>query len=237
MITVQPIRYTSRPAEWHHLAQALGLRPAFPPQADWSEFDGQGVLAIHRAEAGGERDGLTEFHLLTDDLTGVRDRLSAAGVEVQIDVLDDIGELVTIRTPRSGAISVSGGARTTPSDGLAVMPICYATELSGPERVLEAIGLGPRIASNSGGWVDFTADGGGLAALHEGGSPGVELSFEHSGDLNDLSGRLAAAGYRPRLIDEAYARTLRVDSPDGDEVWINSVQDDLHGYTRLNPGR
>ena len=39
------------------------------------------------------------------------------------------------------------------------------------------------------------------------------------------------AGFEASLVDEAFARTIRIPDPDGGEkIWINGVQDDLHGY-------
>ena len=43
------------------------------------------------------------------------------------------------------------------------------------------------------------------------------------------------AGLAVPVVDEAYARTVRVANPDGGaEVWITGVQDDLYGYSRLS---
>ncbi|WFR68355.1 hypothetical protein P9139_09170 [Curtobacterium flaccumfaciens] len=44
--------------------------------------------------------------------------------------------------------------------------------------------------------------------------------------------RLTEAGYEPRIIDEAYNRTLRIARPDGPDLWVNGAQQDLYGYTR-----
>lgn len=232
MITVQPIRYTARQAEWHRLAQTLGLQPAFPPDPQWSEFDGRGILAIHHAAA--TEPVRTDFHLLTDCLDGVEARLTAAGFSFAAKQLDDIGRILFVTAASGATISVSGGARTADSGPLAAQPIWYQADLAEPRRILEAVGLRPRIASTSGGWIDFTADGGGLAALHWADEPRFEVSLEYTGDLDDLAERVSQAGFGASVIDEAYNRTLLVDSPDGDKLWINAAMDDLYGYTRLD---
>jgi hypothetical protein len=74
---------------------------------------------------------------------------------------------------------------------------------------------------------DFTADGGGLVAVHHGAVKFV-LSFEVD-DVTDLAGTLQSAGVECRLIDESFGLTLRVPDPDaGDEIWINETQKNLY---------
>lgn len=235
MITVQPIRRTSRPAEWQRLAQELGLVAAFPPGPQWSEFTGNGILAIHHADPGDLHDGTSDFHLLSDDLDTVQARLLSTGVRVQRTTPEDIGPMLTVTASSGAAITISGGARLVDSGPLAVQPIWYQADLSEPRHILQAIGLTPRIASNAGTWIDFTADGGGQAALHCDNTFRVELTLEYTGDLDAVAERLTAAGFPAAVIDEAYNRTLRVTTPDGDELWINGERDDLYGYTQLTP--
>lgn len=234
MITVQPIRYTPHQSEWHRLAQALGFRPAFPPNQQWSEFDGRGILAIHHAIAGDPHAGESDLHLLSDDLDGVEARLAGAGFDVVRTLLDDIGPMLTVPASSGAKITISGGARTADGGELAVQPIWYQSDLSEPRRILEAIGLRPYTASDSGTWIDFTADGGGLAALHRADAVRFELSLEYTADLDALAERLTGAGFTASVIDEAYNRTLLVDTPDGDRLWVNGRRDDLYGYTRLD---
>ncbi len=234
MITVQPIRYTSRPDDWHHFAQLLGFTAAFPPTPAWSEFDAAGVLAVHRTASGESDDGSTELHLLTDDLDGIEARVAASGFEVRRSTLADIGPMLTIIASTGARVTLSGGARTTASGSLAVQPIWYQSDLAEPRRLLETIGLRPHIASDTGNWVTLTGDGGGLAALHRDEPVRMELSLEYAGDLDALAERLSAAGVRASVIDEAYNRTLLATTPDGDELWVNGAMSDLYGYTRLD---
>lgn len=234
MITVQPIRYTPHQDEWHRLAQLLGFRPAFPPNPQWSEFDGRGILAIHHASAGDQHAGRTDLHLLSDDLDETESRLVAAGFTPTTKLLDDIGRMLVVTAASGAAITISGGARPAADGAVAVQPIWYQPDLAEPRRILEAIGLRPRIAADGGGWIDFTADGGGLAALHQHEEVKIDLSLECAGDLDALAERLGQEGFATTVIDEAYNRTLQVDTPDGDQLWVNGVMDDLYGYARLD---
>lgn len=236
MITVQPIRYTSHQDDWHRLARALGFAPAFPPEPDWSEFDANGILAVHHAEPGAAADGSSDLHLLTDDLDGVEARLAAAGFAGQRTMLADIGPMLTVTASSGARITVSGGARRTRAGSLSVQPIWYQADLGEPRRILEAIGLVPQLASDSGDWIAFAADGGGLAALHRDEPVRFELSLEYLGDLDALARDLTSAGHAAAVIDEAYNRTLLVTTPDGDQLWVNGEIGDLYGYSRLATG-
>lgn len=234
MITVQPIRYTPHQSQWHRLAQELGFRPAFAPNQQWSEFDGRGILAIHHAAAEDEHAGRTDLHLLSDDLDGVEARLVSAGFGVERTMLDDIGPMLTVTAATGARITVSGGARTADAGELAVQPIWYQADLDEPRRILEAIGLRPQLASESGTWIAFTADGGGRAGLHRADEVRFELSLEYAGDLDALARHLDSAGFGASVIDEAYNRTLLVATPDGDQLWVNGTMDDLYGYRLLD---
>ncbi|KDA06265.1 glyoxalase [Microbacterium sp. CH12i] len=89
-------------------------------------------------------------------------------------------------------------------------------------------------------WGEFHADGvlavhgaRGSVGLHSGDAR-IGLSFEARGDLDALASGLRDAGFEASVVDEAFARTIRVPDPDGgDEIWVNGTQDDLHGYHRV----
>lgn len=231
MITIQPIRFTAHTEEWHRFAHVLGLTPPFPPDAGWAEFDGNGILAIHHA--GEKESGRTELNILVEDVEAMEAALTSAGIDVDRRMTDDIGPIVTITVESGAELTFSGGPRTATTGPLSVQPIWYQANLEEPRRILEALGLQPRIASDSGAWIDFTADGGGTAALHQKDAVALDLSFEYTGDLDALAVALGSAGYEASVCDEAYDRTLHVVSPDGDTLWINGTQTDLYGYARL----
>ncbi|PZE76660.1 MULTISPECIES: hypothetical protein [unclassified Curtobacterium] len=232
MTTIRSILYTAHPAAWHDLATALGLRRHdAPADGDWTEFDGDGVLAIRGVDDGSADDGRVDLQVLVADLPAVRRELDRAELAVRTSTLADVGELLTVDA--AGApVAITTADRAAVGGDLSVMPIRYASSVAEAARVFRAIGLGPRIAADGGGWADFTADGGGLAALHEGADGRTELSFEHRGDLDTLAARLRAGGYEADVVDEAYNRTVLVTTPDGWRLWVNGAQEDLHGYSR-----
>ena len=119
-----------------------------------------------------------------------------------------------------------------------IRPVRFTNDVAAMRRFLEALGLRARNASDQGGWVDFTIDSPGMAALHDatsavtGYGPGqTSLSFEAEEPLEPLQDRLMAAGFTDaHIVDEAYGRTLFVTDPDGVWVAIDGTQTDLHGY-------
>ena len=229
---VQAIHYTSRPAQWHALAVALDLAPGFEPAEMWSEFDGDGILAIHAVNAEDPRDGTTDIHLLVDDLDDVAAALEPVA-DVSRSVLDDIGPFVAARTSSGVRVTASAGVRRA-VEGMLIQPIWYGTEVAPVRAVLEAAGLHPRIASDAGTWMDFAAPLGGSVGFHAAQEPGVVLGMECSGDLDALQRRLEASHLPAEIVDEAYNRTLLVDTPDGTKLWINGAMTDLHGYRRVD---
>ena len=227
MITVQPIHYTSQPHGWHRLAAVLGFVAASPLEPGWSELDAGGVLAIHQIDAGDPRDGTTDLHLLVDDLGAAGSAARSAGARVEDTPLEGVGDMLTCSFGPV-VLTVSQGARAALGDP-SVLPIWYVPDTTVPASLFRALGLVPRVASDSEVWADFTAVGGGLVALHQG-EPHTELAFEYAGDLDGLASRLDAAGFDSVIVDEAYNRTIRVTAPGVPELLINGVQQDLYGY-------
>lgn len=133
------------------------------------------------------------------------------------------------------------GTTREPGSGLTVLPLWFPRDIEAADGFLRALGLRPRLASDSGNWRDFDAAGGGLVALHADESdagdtahPRAELSFEYRGDLDAYAEQLRDAGLEAHIVDEAYNRTLLVTTPDGTQLWINEVQTDLHGFHRVD---
>lgn len=231
--TVQQIVYTRDEPRWHALAAALGLAGSFPPEAGWAEFDGGGVLAVH-AETPDHADGTCDLHLLVDDLDAAERAL--AGREVERTHLDGVGDLLVIRAASGVVISASVGARAT-AGAVSVQPIWFQDDVDEAGEILTALGLRADIAADRGGWVEMRAAGGGTVGVHsasgrtEGSGAGIGLSFLAEGDLDALAERLSDAGFPASVVDESYARTIRIAEPD---VWINGAQDDLYGYHRVS---
>lgn len=231
-ITVQQIQYTTDPGPWHALAEALGLQRLPGSDEVWTEFAGDGLLAVHRVDR--PEDERTEICFVTDDLDGLETRLRAVGAAVRRVETDDIGAVLVIEHAGVTCTATSTSTPVAASGPLTVLPIWYGPDLSLPGALLDAVPLQRRLASDSGDWVDATADAGGAVALHRAPDARVELSFEHDGDLDALAARLAGAGLPAVVVDEAYNRTLRVRRPDGPDLWVNGRHEDLYGYTRLS---
>lgn len=226
MTVVQQIVYTDQPVQWWRLAETLGFVAPFPPEPAWAEFHADGVLAVHAASVE-HPPGVTDIHLVVAEL----DAAALTGFDVEQVTLSGVGAMLIVRAASGISISVAEGAVQRGAGDIAVQPIWFQDDLTEPRAILEALGFRAGISADRGGWVEMLSDGGSVG-LHRG-EPRIGLSFEARGDLDALAVRLTAAGFRASVVDEAFARTVRVSDPDGGaEVWINGVQDDLHGYHR-----
>jgi len=145
--------------------------------------------------------------------------------------MEGVGDLLIVQVSSGVRVTVSAGISAATSGCIGVQPIWFEADLTEPRAILEALGLRADIVADRGGWVEMLADGG-CVGLHEGDAR-IGLSFEARGDLDALAERVQRAGFAVSVVDEAFARTLRIADPDGgDEVWVNGIQDDLHGYHR-----
>lgn len=243
-ITVRPVVYTDRPADWRTLLLALG-------GADVSGHDGWSVVAlgagrigIHDAE--GDDAGVWTLGFEAPDLRAflgeVSDDVAAAGGTIEpfqaghgpsLKVIAPDGLTFLVDSPEAPTLRASGSELT-------VAPLWMTADVDGSARLLEALGLRRRTTSDSGGWVDLRAADG-LQAVHADAPPDTHAGaatvsraipgFEHP-DLAALAAQLGRAGVDSRLIDESYGRTLRLDDPDGGaEIWINESMRDHYGYT------
>lgn len=238
MTVVQQIVYTEHPTDWWKLAETLGFVAPFPPSPGWSEFHSDGVLAVHGATSE-HRPAMTDIHLIVADVGVAASSLSGfAATQVS---MEGVGEILVVRAASGISISVSEGAVQGGAGDISVQPIWFQRDLAEPRAILEALGFRAGIAADRGGWVEMLSDGGSVG-LHvadpnvadpDAREPRLGLSFEARGDLDALASRLQDAGFAASVVDEAFTRTVRVADPDGgDEIWINGVQDDLHGYHR-----
>lgn len=228
MTVVQQIIYTEQPERWWQLAEALGFVAPFPPSADWCEFHADGVLAVYAATPE-HPAGAVDIHLVVEDLDAAASALSA--FDARPVTMEGVGEMLTVRAASGISVSVSEGAVQRGAGSIAVQPTWFQADLTEPRTTLEALGFRAGITADGGGWVEMLCDGG-LVGLHVGESR-VGLSFEARGDLDALASRVQDAGFEASVVDEAFARTIRIADPDGgDEIWINGVQEDLHGYHR-----
>ncbi|HWK78798.1 hypothetical protein [Microbacterium sp.] len=228
MTVVEQILYTEQPERWWALAQALGFVAPFPPTVEWGEFHADGVLAVHRSTPE-QRADTVDIHLVVADLNDAAADL--ASFDVERTVMEGVGEMLVVRAASGISITVSEGAVEAGVGVIAVQPIWFQEDLSEPRAILEELGFRAGIASDRPGWVEMLGHGGSIG-LHAG-KPRISLSFEARGDLDALTSRLRDAGFEAAVVDEAFARTIRIPDLDGgEEIWINGVQEDLHGYHR-----
>lgn len=243
MIIVRPVQYTSRVAEYRMLFRALGLTELPSDKAgdgtsDWLVFQaGSGRVGLHAVPAGDPLDGQASLGFETDRLDAVADRLAdvcrvrrfsrSAGCAVEAIAPD--GLPLVFLAPTAGRVAPQ-------QPELSALGLWMTADVGRAADVLELLGLKGQVRSESGGWFQASADGGGLAAAHEGsGSAYAELSFEYDGDLDALAERLGTDGVRCRVIDESYGRALLVDRPGaGEPIWVNERQTDLYGYIALS---
>jgi hypothetical protein len=230
VITVQPIVYTPDPGRWLALARALGLTAQTPIDDTWTQFVGRGILAVHAVDAD-EPPQAVDWHALVDDVDALASALNAGAIPFHSAEGAGAGTSLHVDAGGGPELTISAGVVSSPDGPLSVMPIWYGLELDQAKAAYAALGLAPRISSDGGGWSDFTADGGGIAALHTG-EARVELSFEYTGDLDALAETVTDAGFPARVVDEAYNRTLLVDAPGGATLWVNGTIHDLYGYHR-----
>ncbi|QPZ37941.1 hypothetical protein [Paramicrobacterium chengjingii] len=240
MTTIQVIQFTQHPHPWHALAEALGLTANGEKNDAWTEFDGDGMLALHAVDASDPRVGTAEVWMLVDDddaLADLETQLSAAGIAVIRGAMEGVGATLEIALdPHSTIHAVVGHARA-PRGDTAILPLFFTPNVPASTNVATTLELKPRTSSDAGTWADLTAPGGGILALHAehaaqtpDASP-VSLSLEYRGNLDALAERLTDANFENSVVDEAYNRTLILSTPDGNELWVNGAQTDLYGYT------
>lgn len=240
MLRVRPIHYTSRMDRWEGLLSALGMVRTVD-DGDWQEFDaGSGRLALHRVAAGAAGadaaagagagmvlDGKTDFGVEVGDLAEFARRTNLAGAEDGTTP----AELVSARhgdtcriTGEDGfgffADRAAHGAQCADADpALAVVEVWFTPDAAAAAQTLRNMGARLRPAPDDDETADFTAKNGGVLMVRPAsGAARTGLGFEYTGDLGGLRDRLAAAGHRVSLTEEAFGRTLHVANPDAADL-------------------
>lgn len=226
MITARPLRYTAHLAAHHVLWSALGATLLTDPADEYRVYSvGSGRLALRPADSD-HPSGQTRLGFETTDPPAL-----AAGIGAGPLLCGPDGTPLTLDPQTPDPRQVGHG-----DPSLLVMPIWYTPDTAGALQTLRSLGARERLVSDSGTWTDLRCPDGGLVAVHAASECTVELAFSYDGDVEALLPALTAAGIGATLIDETYARTLRLPDPDRDaEIWINERQSDLYGYRRLEP--
>ncbi|HEX6445790.1 MAG TPA: hypothetical protein VF053_11935 [Streptosporangiales bacterium] len=110
-----------------------------------------------------------------------------------------------------------------------VFPVWFAADVDESARFLAALGLDTGSRAHPGSWIELEGSGGAVgvhtvSATEEPRKAGeCVLAFATEEPLGDVQRRLFAAGFTDaHVIDETFGRSLRVTSPDGVVVQVNS---------------
>ncbi|WP_163542454.1 VOC family protein [Occultella kanbiaonis] len=248
-LRVRPIQYTAHTEDWVALVTALGGERV-RDDGDWQLFAlAGGGVAIHGMPDGDPAVGRIELRFVVADLDAALRAVTPALIELGLSAsvtTEDFGRYAAVTAADGqhvyldensdlvGRVARTGSGDLAPAE---VLPLWYTEDVPGGARVLTALGLSTRIRSDSGEWVDLSAPGGGLLAVHGDARTGAVLSFEHP-DVQALAERLGDAGIAADVVDENYGLSLRIANPDSPEdlrarIWVNQTQEDLYGYQRL----
>lgn len=248
-IVVRPVRFTAHVAEMQRFLELIGLRPwIVTDRGGWSDMScGAGRVALHDAASSsfGHLPGQTTLGFEADDVSALAKQLTGAGV-ADVTVYDEAyGRVLTCLDPDGATIAIDEKAtdlygyqlraEPSPVESLRVMPIRFADPAGPYGAFLVALGLAPAGQINP-RYVNFLAADGaqGEVGLHhvfgeelpivaDGRSPVVQLCFETGEPLDDVAGRLSAAGYPPEITQEDFGSVLSVTDPDGQPVQVHSA--------------
>lgn len=237
MITARPIRFTDHLDHHQRVLDAVGARVLVEAPGWFVYALGSGRLALHQANER-QPSGMTTLAFEVPDLEAWSAATRERGLEHRVGETDH-GTAGIVTAPDGTGFTVDPVDHLLPAGdpapGLAVLPIWYTPDTDSALEVLTGVGAERRLSGDDGIWHDLTCPGGGLVAVHHDENVGVDLAYEYDGDVEDLGTLLHAAGIEATLIDESYARTLRLPDPDrpGREIWVNEAQRDLYGYRKL----
>lgn len=237
MITARPIRFTDHLDHHQRVLDAVGARLLVEAPGWFVYALGSGRLALHQANEH-QPSGMTTLAFEVPDLEAWSAAARERGLEHRVGETDH-GTAGIVTAPDGTGFTVDPVDHPVPTGdpapGLVVLPIWYTPDTDSALDVLTGVGAQRRLSGEDGIWHDLTCPGGGLIAVHRHEHVDVELAFEYGGDVEELGATLRAAGLDSTLIDESYARTLRLPDPDrpGAEIWVNEAQRDLYGYRKL----
>ncbi|MEE1621848.1 VOC family protein [Zafaria sp. Z1313] len=233
MLRSRPLRFTDAFDDWTALLEALGFQRSIEAPG-WHVFDSaQGRVALHAASGSTEKAGTTRLAFEVGDLDEFARRTEEAGTRAVITE-EAHGRTATMTGPDGIAFTAdpeTTGPLPGTDPGMHVLQLWVTPDTAGATTALQSIGARLEVVSETGGWAQLRARNGGLAAVHTGVDPRIDLSFEYDGDAGLLLARLLGAGLDAHLVDESYGRTVKVADPDGGEdLWITEKQRDLYGY-------
>lgn len=239
MLRVRPLHSTSQIDAWERLLTALGLVLTGGDTGSRIFDAGSGRLALHGVPEGAAEDGSTALAVEVGDVAEFarRTNLSASdeGTAAAEIITADHGEACRITGPDGFSFLADKAAPgAAPAGGadpaLAVVGLWLTGDPAAASQTLRHIGARPRPVPDADETADFTAKNGGVLMVRPAsGNPRSGLGFEYDGGLEPLRERLATAGFRPSMTEEAFGRTLHVPNPDAGRaaphvpatVWIS----------------
>lgn len=251
-VTVRPIRFTAHPAEFGRMLRGLGAVEVLAAEDHTVYRAESGRIVVRAVGPDDPYAGLTVLGFECadpDHVTLDSSFLSAdVGGAPRTATAGD-GLMITFEPPSVQAADPAGDPEADPDGdpdgadeiavgrpdaGLTIVPIWMTTEVSAAAGALASLGFVRRLSSDSGVWVDLAGSGdahGLLAVHHEEGDADIIMAFEYAGDLAELQARMRRYGVDCPIIDENYARTLRLPDPDNaTEIWVNEAMRDTYGY-------
>ncbi len=231
LLTVLGMVQTVDDGDWQEFDAGSGRLALHrvPARAEAGAGVGAGATKDGAALDGTVLDGTTGFGVEVGDLAEFARRTNAAGAEGGTSpaelVRADHGDTCRI-TGEDGfgfyADKAAHGAQCADADpALAVVEVWFTPEAAAAARTLRNMGarLRPAQDDDTDFIPAFTAKNGGVLMVRPAaGAPRSGLGFEYTGDIAALRDRLAAAGHRVSLTEEAFGRTLHVPNPDAAEL-------------------
>jgi hypothetical protein len=245
-LLVRPVRFTDRLAEMERFLRLLGLRPLIVSEGgSWNDMVcGAGRVALHDAATSdtGGLPGLTSLGFEADDVLALSRQLTVAGVP-GVTVYDEAyGRVLSCTDPEDSQVIVDErhddlyGFQLHAEPGveptLRVSPVRFTDPAGAYGTFLEALGL-RRVGELNPNYVTFESDGGrqGQVGLHRvfgddlpivgvTSHGAVQLCFETGEPLEQVAGRLTAAGFEPAIRTEDFGQVLTVTDPDDQLVEV-----------------
>jgi len=247
-IVVRPVRFSDQVGEMQRFLELIGLRPWIVSDGGgWIDMAcGAGRVALHDAATSdsGVLPGQTTLSFEADDVQALAQRLTDLSVAA-VTVYDEAyGRVLTCADPAGDIVAVDEQmddlhgyqlrAESRPAGWLRVMPVRFADPAGPYAAFLQALGLQPAGEINP-YYVNFLAEAGthGQVGVHHllsdtppvvsgGRGAAVQLTFESGEPLEQIAGRLDAAGFAAQLHAADFGTVLSVTDPDGQDVQVHA---------------
>lgn len=208
-VVVRPLRFTDQVAEMRAFLETLGLQARIETarSSDWVDMlAGRGMVALHSAASSstGGQPGQTSLSFEAEDVDRLKEQFEQAGYADAVIWDEAYGRVLRVAGPDGVHIHIDER-----SDDL------YGYKLN-ETRPDERWLVTPQLdQQEEAAWRGFLAVVG-LDSLARFGD-GIRLDLTTSEDLDDVLGRLTAAGHEVSRVDGG----LRITDPDGQLVVVH----------------